>query len=186
MTRDVDRDGDDEAFHGHGVFTCDSCETIVLRPRRDLDRMRCCEEPLREVTTATVEPALPTLETVSSDVFGLPKRAFEVWLHTNEMGVITVAQLAEELERDRSVATRYLNQLVDAGILVKTRRVRKDGGDVNVYYPISSTEMKRATTLGCYVWAQAAADFVGGVALESRTPEANDSQSAEERVPIFW
>ncbi|SIS13713.1 Predicted transcriptional regulator [Natronorubrum thiooxidans] len=183
MTRELDDD------HGgrnlsHSVFACESCDTVILSRNDHADRLRCCDESLSEVATPDV--ATPTLETVSSEMFGLPKRGFDVSLRTSEIGAATVAQVADVLGNDRSVVTRYLNQLVDVGVLMKTRRVRKQGGDVNVYYPIPPTKMRRETILGCYAWAGMAADLLDEMNREHATLEAHSEHGTEKLAVMFW
>lgn len=183
QTADGDEDG---RRNGHSVFTCDTCGSVVLCQRRYVDRIRCCDDSLREVATTSMETTTPTLETVSSEVFGLPKRGFDVYRSTSELGAATVAQVTEVLGNDRSVVTRYLNQFADVGMLEKTRRIRKEGGDVNVYYPISPTEMNQEMTLACYMWAGDAVDQLEGIYQEHADLKTSEKHGEKKLAAMFW
>lgn len=178
----------------HAVFACRNCDNFVLGSREYLQTKECCNETLREVTESDVTPTTPTLETIAREVFGLPKNGFDICLCTIEEGAATVATIADRLGYDRSVITRYLNTLSETGLLQKTARIRKQGGEVNVYYPLPLDEIKREIILGLYLWSAAAAEAVDDMAEEnvengteeSRKVEPNSSQGTQTLATVFW
>ncbi len=56
--------------------------------------------------------------------------------------------------------SRYLNELVNIGLLEKSQLNRENGGVVNVYYSIDIERMHRETLVGFFVWAGEAASLI--------------------------
>lgn len=79
---------------------------------------------------------------------------------------ITVNELAEMVERDRSVVTRHLSHLVGLGIVEKRSRVLSDGGRVNVYSHRSVDAVRRQFKLGLYVWMLEAVEVIDDLSEE--------------------
>ncbi|MHC3438661.1 helix-turn-helix domain-containing protein [Natrialbaceae archaeon A-gly3] len=171
---------------GHAVFACRTCDNFALGSRDFLQEQSCCTEPLREVTDADVDVTTPTIETVAQQVFGLPKNGFDICQCTAEEGATTVAAVANRLDYDRSVVTRYLNTLTETGLLQKTARIRKQGGKVNVYYPLPGDELERETILGLYLWSASAAETLRDTTQSNARVEMDSGQRTQKLATVFW
>jgi len=71
-----------------------------------------------------------------------------------------VAELAEQVDYDRSVVSRHLNHLADLGVVDKQRRILKEGGQVYVYTPNDPAAVRR-NLLGAFIlWVQEATSLI--------------------------
>lgn len=170
----------------HAVFSCRTCDTVVLGPRDYVGDLRCCDGPLYEVTESSVQAQPPTIETLAQDVFGLPKNGFDICLCTVEQGAATVSNVAERLGYERSVITRYLNRLSERGLLQKTARIREGGGEINVYYPLPVEELNRETILSLYLWSASAADVLRETNDVNADMEADADQTSQKLATLVW
>jgi predicted transcriptional regulator len=92
--------------------------------------------------------------------------------------------VAETLDYDRSTVSRYLNELVDIGLLEKSQLNRESGGVVNVYHSIDIERMRRETLVGFFVWAGEAASLIEEANL---TKEAYLNEDASGSLQdVFW
>lgn len=66
------------------------------------------------------------------------------------MGKSPQRDVAEQLGDDDSTVWRYLNELVDQGLLQKFLLNRKADGHVNVYHSIDLAETRRETLVWFY------------------------------------
>jgi predicted transcriptional regulator len=85
----------------------------------------------------------PTLDDLLETVFDMSATELELCLCVMEGGELTVSQLAEQTEYDRSVVTRHLNHLADLNVLRKQRRLLEQGGQVYVYTPVAPEVIRR-------------------------------------------
>jgi predicted transcriptional regulator len=94
------------------------------------------------------------------------------------------ADVADELGYDESTVRRYLNRLVDIGLLQKSQLNREDGGFVNVYHSIDVATMRRETLVGFYAWAGEAAVLIE----EANVTKAEylDEDYSEGLDEVFW
>lgn len=170
----------------HSVFSCSTCDNFALSRRSLIHELHCCGQPLSEISNPDIETTTPTTESVSKEVFGLPKNGIEIYQRTSELGVTTVSEIATSIGNDRSVATRYLNQLADIGMLEKSTRIRRSGGEINVYYPISKQEINKRSLLSLYMWAATAADALDDATRMQTNYDTDGEQSSKKLSAVFW
>ena len=75
----------------------------------------------------------PSFEHVLSCVFGVQDHESRTYLALAEQPGSTVAELAEQLNRDRSNVNRSLSTLMDKGLVERRRRLLDPGGYVYQY-----------------------------------------------------
>ena len=75
----------------------------------------------------------PSFEHVLSCVFGVQDHESRTYLALAEQPGSTVAELAEQLNRDRSNVNRSLSALMDKGLVERRRRLLDPGGYVYQY-----------------------------------------------------
>ncbi|MFB6298037.1 MAG: helix-turn-helix domain-containing protein [Salinirussus sp.] len=154
---DDGRLGYDPSSSRYDLFECAHCDNIILALGRDDPPMSCHGNPMERVTDCEISVVPPEIERVLLQAFGLPKPSIEICRCVSKNGPVSSAEVAEKLEYDRSTTTRYLNTLVDLGLISRSEANRDSGGIVNLYYPIEIEELRRETLLGFYVWAGEAA-----------------------------
>lgn len=132
------------------VFECESCGNVGL----GRGEIRCCGRVMRP---AVVDPddvpvSRPTLNDLLRSVFDMSDTELELCLCVMEGGELTVKELAERTDYDRSVVTRHLNHLADLGVLEKRRRLLERGGQVYVYTPVDPDAVRRTLKRGFLAW----------------------------------
>jgi predicted transcriptional regulator len=98
--------------------------------------MTAVEELATEDTDVATPIEEPDLETLLRTVFGMSATELEICLCVMESGEVTVQELADAVDYDRSVVTRHLNHLADLDVIEKRRQLLKSGGHVYVYTPV--------------------------------------------------
>ncbi|MCL7418015.1 MAG: hypothetical protein M8354_09275 [Halalkalicoccus sp.] len=174
------------AVSTHAVFACDDCRNVLLGRRKFVRELQCCDEPLTELTDAAIDATTPTFETVVREVLGLPGSTDDICRYVIEAGAVTVTQVADELGYERSVITRYLNQLSDTGVLEKTTRIRERGGEINVYYALPVEEIERETIISLYLWASMAARAVDETNRTNAELVTNADVTTDKLATVFW
>ena len=84
----------------------------------------------------------PSFEHVLSCVFGVQDHESRTYLALAEQPGSTVAELAEQLDRDRSNVNRSLSTLMDKGLVERRRRLLDPGGYVYQYTATPVPEAK--------------------------------------------
>jgi predicted transcriptional regulator len=84
----------------------------------------------------------PSFRHVLSCVFGIQKHESRTYLVLLDNQGSTVAELAEELDRDRSNVNRSLTTLLDKGLVERERRLLDPGGYVYQYTATPLPEAK--------------------------------------------
>ncbi|WP_380681265.1 MarR family transcriptional regulator [Salinigranum sp. GCM10025319] len=132
------------------VFECQSCGTVAL----GRGEVRCCGRPMRSAGGAPDDSPVsgPTLDDLLRSVFDMSDTELELCLCVMEGGELTVKELAERTDYDRSVVTRHLNHLADLGVLEKRRRLLERGGQVYVYTPVEPEAVRRSLERGFLAW----------------------------------
>jgi len=149
---------DDE--QGYRIYECSECENTVFTVHTGVEELSCHGEEMSEVTEwdLTVDP--PELRQVLLEAFGIPKVGLDICLCVIGEGPMSPNEIAERLDYDRSTISKYLNQLVDVGVLRKSQLNRKKGGYVNVYHGGDLDRMRREMLVGFYAWAGEAAVLI--------------------------
>jgi predicted transcriptional regulator len=168
----------------YDIFECRTCDNVALALGRDDPPMSCHGEPMVRVTDVDMTVNQPKVRQVLLEAFGLPKAGLDICLCVIGDGPLPASEVADILGYDRSTVTRYLNQLVDLGLLKQSTLNREQGGVVNVYHTIDIEEMRRETLVGFYVWAGEAASLIEDANMKKQTYlEENPDR---ELPDVFW
>ncbi|MFB6167669.1 MAG: helix-turn-helix domain-containing protein [Haloferacaceae archaeon] len=130
------------------VFECRDCGNVGLGS----GEIRCCDGPMQQAEARASPVSRPSLEDVLRTVFDMSDTELDVCLCVVEGGELTVNELVEQVDYDRSVVARHLNHLVDLGVLEKRRRLLRRGGDVYVYAPLDPDAVRRNLTELFFRW----------------------------------
>jgi len=169
----------------YGIYECATCDNVVLSVQTH-DGMTCHGERMEPVTDWDLSVEPPDLREVLLEVFALPKPGLDICLCVIGDGPLPPEEVADRLGYDASTVRRYLNRLVEMGLLERSQLNREDGGFVNVYHSIDLSEMRRETLVGFYVWAGEAASLIerANLTKEDYIDEgAGDDGGLEE---VFW
>jgi predicted transcriptional regulator len=181
--------GEDEVHYDpsssrYDVFECSDCDNVVLALGRDDPPMSCHGEPMERVTDMEMDVKPPDIRQVLLDAFGLPKAGLDICLCVIGEGPLSANEVADSLGYDRSTVTRYLNKLVDLGLLQRSELNREEGGVVNVYHSVDLERMRRETLIGFYIWAGEAATLIEEANLTKKDYlEENPDQDLPD---VFW
>ena len=168
----------------YDIFECPDCDNIVLALGRNDPPMYCHDEPMERVTDVEMNVQPPDVKQVLLQAFGLPKPGLDICLCVISDGPLTANDVAELPGYERSTITRYLNTLVEIGLLQKSQLNREEGGVVNVYHPVDLEKLRRETLVGFYVWAGEAAALIEETNTTQKDfLEANEDQSLPD---VFW
>jgi len=168
----------------YDVFECPDCDNIVLAVGRDAPPMSCHDQQMQRVRDVEMDVNPPDLREVLLDAFGLPKAGLDICLCVIGEGPLSASEVADELGYDRTTVTRYLNRLVDLGLLRRSELNREGGGVVNAYHSVDLERMRRETLVGFYVWAGEAAALIEDANL---TKEDYLSDNPDQELPdVFW
>jgi predicted transcriptional regulator len=174
----------DPSASGYELMECPDCDNIVLALGRDDPPMSCHGKEMVPVTDVEMSVKPPHVEQVLLDAFGLPKAGLNICLCVIGEGPLSASEVAEALDYDRTTVTRYLNKLVDLGLLKRSELNREGGGVVNVYHSVELERMRRETLIGFYVWAGEAASLIEDANLTKR--EYLEANSDRELPDLFW
>jgi predicted transcriptional regulator len=174
----------DPSSSRYDVFECPDCDNIVLALGRDDPPMSCHGDPMECVTDVDMTVEAPDVKQVLLQAFGLPKAGLDICLCVIGEGPLSANEVADTLDYDRSTVTRYLNTLVDLGLLERSELNREGGGVVNVYHSVDLERMRRETLIGFYVWAGEAATLIEEANM---TKEEYLAENPDRELPdVFW
>jgi predicted transcriptional regulator len=174
----------DPASSRYKLFECPDCDNVVLALGRDDPPMSCHDEPMERVTDIEMQVKPPDVKQVLLQAFGLPKAGLDICLCVIGEGPLSASEVADSLGYDRSTITRYLNKLVDLGLLQRSELNREEGGVVNVYHSVDLERMRRETLIGFYVWAGEAAALIEDANLTKR--DYLEENPDRELPDVFW
>lgn len=170
----------------YDIYECtvSDCDNVVLVVGNDDPPMSCHDRPMERVTEVDMSVKLPDVRQVLLQAFGLPKAGLDICLCVIGEGPLSANEVAEQLGYDRSTVTRYLNKLVDLGLLRRSELNREGGGVVKVYHSVDLERMRRETLIGFYVWAGEAASLIEDANL---TKQDYLKENPDQDLPdIFW
>lgn len=151
------------------LVECSTCGNVGL----GTGEIRCCESPMEPLDATpsahgeSGEPfAEPELDELLRAVYGMSSAELDVCLCVMEGGTLTVAELTERVDYDRSVVARHLNHLAALGVVEKRRQILDRGGDVYVYTPESPATVRRRFRESFLRWAAAAAARIDDLSRE--------------------
>jgi len=143
------------------VFVCECCGNLGMGS----GEITCCSRGMVPIETAIDHKSVrteaisdPDLETLLRTVFGMSQTELEICLCVMESGEITVQELAEAVDYDRSVVTRHLNHLADLEVINKRRRLLESGGQLYVYTPVDPDEIRERFRKLFFLWVASAAE----------------------------
>jgi predicted transcriptional regulator len=110
--------------------------------------------------------AEPDLETLLRTVFGMSETELEICLCVMENGEVTVQELADAVDYDRSVVTRHLNHLADLEVIEKRRQLLKSGGHVYVYTPVDADAIRARFRQLFLAWVASATESLADLRRE--------------------
>ena len=168
----------------YGIFECPDCDNVVLAVGRDEPPMSCHDQEMERVQDIEMSVKTPDVKQVLLEAFGLPKAGLDICLCVIGEGPLSANEVAETLGYDRSTVTRYLNTLVELGLLRRSELNREGGGVVNVYHSVDLERMRRETLVGFYVWAGEAASLIAEANVTKQ--EYLDENPDEELPKTFW
>ncbi|WP_042661799.1 helix-turn-helix domain-containing protein [Haloferax sp. ATB1] len=170
----------------YDIYECavSDCDNVVLVVGSDDPPMSCHDKPMERVTELDMSVKPPDVRQVLLQAFGLPKAGLDICLCVIGEGPLSANEVAEQLGYDRSTVTRYLNKLVELGLLRRSELNREGGGVVKVYHSVDLERMRRETLIGFYVWAGEAASLIEDANLTKQDYlEENPDQELPE---VFW
>lgn len=151
------------------LLSCDRCGNVAVGS----GRITCCE-----ATMTPTEPAdsitEPDLADLLYDVFGMSDTELEVCLCVMEGGTMSVNELAERIDYDRSVVARHLNHLAALGVVGKQRRLIEQGGHVYVYQPVAPEVVRERLTVAFTTWVRGATEQIATLRKEKVESIADD------------
>jgi predicted transcriptional regulator len=174
----------DPASSRYDLFECPDCDNVVLALGRDDPPMSCHDEPMERVTDIEMQVKPPDVKQVLLQAFGLPKAGLDICLCVIGEGPLSASEVADSLGYDRSTITRYLNKLVELGLLQRSELNLEEGGVVNVYHSVDLERMRRETLIGFYVWAGEAAALIEDANLTKR--DYLEENPDRELPDVFW
>ena len=188
-TDDPPEEGVDEVAYDpdgsrYDVYECRDCDNVVLVVGRDDPPMACHGQPMERVTDHEMRVEPPDVRQVLLQAFGLPKAGLDICLCVIGEGPLSASEVAETLGYDRTTVTRYLNKLVDLGLLRRSELNRERGGVVNVYHSVDLERMRRETLIGFYVWAGEAASLIEDA--NAAKQEYAETNPDAELTDVFW
>jgi len=174
----------DPSSNRYDLFECPDCDNVVLVLGRDDPPVSCHNKPMERVTDLEMSVKPPDVRQVLLQAFGLPKAGLDICLCVIGEGPLSANEVAETLGYDRSTVTRYLNKLVELGLLRRSELNREAGGVVNVYHSVDLERMRRETLIGFYVWAGEAAALIEDANL---TKQDYLEENPDQELPdVFW
>ncbi|MFT4957052.1 MAG: putative transcriptional regulator [Halobacteriales archaeon] len=174
----------DPSSSRYDVYECTDCDNVILVLGRDDPPMSCHGQPMERVTDHEMSVKPPDVKEVLLNAFGLPKAGLDICLCVIGEGPLSANEVAETLGYDRSTITRYLNKLVELGLLQQSQLNREEGGVVNVYHSVDLERMRRETLIGFYIWAGEAASLIEDANLTKR--DYLEENSDRELPDVFW
>jgi len=170
----------------YDIYECtvSDCDNVVLVVGSDDPPMSCHDQPMERVTDLEMSVKPPDVRQVLLQAFGLPKAGLDICLCVIGEGPLSASEVAEQLGYDRSTVTRYLNKLVELGLLRRSELNREGGGVVNVYHSVDLERMRRETLIGFYAWAGEAASLIEEANLTKQ--EYLEANPDRELTDIFW
>jgi predicted transcriptional regulator len=168
----------------YSIYRCSDCRNVVLTMQDCDGNLECHDEAMEQVTETSMAVRPPELRQVLLDAFGLPKSGLDICLCVIGEGPVSPGDVADRLAYDESTVRKYLNELVDVGLLQRSQLNREDGGFVNVYHSVDLAEMREEMLVAFYAWAGEAATLIEAANLAKA--DYLDAADAADLSTIFW
>lgn len=144
------------------LFECMACGNLGFGD----GPITCCDRQMRRVGSDGAPVQEPTLEGLLRTVFGMSESELDVCLCVMEGGELTVRELADETQYDRSTVARHLGDLVELGVLEKRRKLLQQGGHVYVYSPNDAETVRRSFRGAFLEWVHLANSVIDDLSRE--------------------
>jgi predicted transcriptional regulator len=181
---DRERESVDLSEAQYSIYRCAECSNVALTMQHCGDELQCHSQPMERVTDTELDIKPPDIRQVLLDAFDLPKSGLDICLCVIDEGPVSPSELAETLGYDESTVRKYLNELVEFGLLERSQLNRESGGFVNVYHSIDLQEMREESLIGFYAWAGEAASLLEEANLTKETYA--DENGGEGLNEVFW
>lgn len=178
------RESVDLAESEYSIYSCTDCSNVVLTMQDCDGGMTCHGETMERVTESKLGIRPPDIRQVLLDAFGLPKPGLDICLCVIGEGPLSPAELADRLDYAEGTVRKYLNELVEFGLLQKSQLNRESGGFVNVYHSIDLKEMREETLIAFYTWAGEAASLIEEANLTKE--DYRDTEYDDGLGEVFW
>ena len=178
------RESVDLAESEYSIYSCTDCSNVVLTMQDCDGGMTCHGETMERVTESKLGIRPPDIRQVLLDAFGLPKPGLDICLCVIGDGPLSPAELADRLGYAEGTIRKYLNELVEFGLIQKSQLNRESGGFVNVYHSIDLEEMREETLIAFYTWAGEAASLIEEANLTKE--DYRDAEYDEGLDEVFW
>ncbi len=103
----------------------------------------------------------PEFQHVMECVFGIQDHESRIYIELLGVPGSTVAELAGDVERDRSNVNRSLSTLMEKGLVERQRRLLDSGGYVYQYTAVSLPEAKERMHEALEEWSERVHDRIG-------------------------
>lgn len=175
------------------LFECDDCGALSVGS----GRTSCCGSAMARVDPvagdAVPEPDVatdrdsvaadqvpePVLDDLLRVVFGMSPAELDVCLCVMEGGTLTVAELTDRVDYERSVVARHLNHLASLGVVRKRRQILDRGGDVYVYSPEPAETVRRRFRELFLAWAASATARIDELSREKVEGIADEESATQ-------
>lgn len=164
------------------VYECRHCDGYVFA--LEGQDVTCCGDPAEPILEEGAEYESPTNETLFRQIFGMTETEMEICICVMDAGEATVKEIADLIEVERSVASRYANHLVEVGFLKKSERNLKRGGRVHIYTHAAPEEVERSLTVGFHRWAGEALNLISE--FERKKMESMAEGEEVEDLGVYW
>lgn len=160
-------------------FECVTCGNLGVGD----GSITCCERPMRPIASESAVAREPTLEDLLQTVFDMSQSELDVCLCVMESGGLTVRELADQTEYDRSIVSRHLSHLADLGVLDKRRQLLEQGGHVYVYSPKDAETVRQSLRDAFLGWLGRANSIVDDLSREKvEAIVENDSRNPQWKI----
>jgi predicted transcriptional regulator len=110
-----------------------------------------------------LEDEQPALGEVMSCVFGIKEHEYRTYLALLDAPGSTVAELADDLDRDRSNVNRSLTTLLEKNLVTRDRRLLDPGGYVYQYTAVPLPDVKDMLHASLDSWTERVHDRIEDV-----------------------
>lgn len=159
---------------------CPDCDTVAIGSHG----VECCDREMERLS-GTQPPIEPAVEVLLETVFGIGETELDVCLCVMEHDGVTVAELADRLEFDRSVIARHLVDLVEIGVVERERRLLRQGGHVYVYTPVPEQVVRERLLSGFAGWVEDAVAELDAISREKIEAIPDRDRTGERDQQIF-
>lgn len=136
-------------------------------------------EPGHDTMTESLPVDSPDLETVLSAVFGLRASESSAYLGLLRVPDSSAAEVAEELDRDRSNVNRSLRTLRERGFAERRRVLLEEGGHVYRYSPTPLPVVRERMHEALTEWTDGARDCIDDFGADIESAAGGETEAAE-------